>query len=211
VDNIQGKVSGLQIRANNGEPGVFNYKMHIRGFGDPLIVIDGVIRDGVSEFARLNPDDIESISVLKDASSAIYGMNADNGVIIVTTKKGKAGKARITYSGNYGMAFPTMQPEYMSSYDYFVLRNEMDKNDRTLPRVSDENLEKYRAATDPGFLNTNWFDVCLKDYANQHQHMVNAEGGTNDLTYFFSGAVATDDGLPKSGISKLTTPLIHGL
>ncbi len=202
VDNLQGKVAGLQIRANNGEPGTFKYNMQIRGFGDPLFVIDGVIRDGITEFARLNPDDIEDISVLKDASAAVYGMNADNGVIIVTTRKGKAGKARITYNGNYGAAVPTDFPRYLDSYDYFLLRNEMDRNDRLAPRVTAENLAKYKEAKEPGFLNTDWFDLLLKKHSNMQNHMVNMEGGSNDVTYFVSGAVATDDGLVKSGVSN---------
>jgi TonB-linked SusC/RagA family outer membrane protein len=202
VDNLQGKVSGLQIRANNGEPGVFNYKMQIRGYGDPLFVIDGVIRDGVREFSSLNPDDIESISILKDASAAVYGLNADNGVIIVTTKKGKSGKARFSYKGNYGRAYPTSLPELLSSYDYFFLRNEMDRNDKLTARVSDEDLAKYQEATEPGYLNTDWFDLLLKKYGNQNNHMLSAEGGSDDVTYFLSGAVATDDGLIKTGISN---------
>jgi TonB-linked SusC/RagA family outer membrane protein len=202
VDNLHGKMSGLQIRANNGEPGVFNYKMQIRGFGDPIIVIDGVIRDGIREFSSLNQDDIESISVLKDASAAVYGMNSDNGAIIVTTKKGKSGKARVRYSGNYGAAFPTDLPTFISSYEYFLIRNEMDRNDRMAPRVSEEELARYKAANEPGYLNTDWFDLLLKNNSNQYNHMVNIEGGSNDVTYFISGAIATDDGLIKTGISN---------
>lgn len=91
VSNIQGKLAGVLIRQQSGEPGMFTSMVSIRGFGTPLLVIDGVARDGMSDFERLNPEDIESISVLKDASAAIYGMNADNGVIIVTTKKGTRG------------------------------------------------------------------------------------------------------------------------
>jgi TonB-linked SusC/RagA family outer membrane protein len=202
VDNLQGKVAGLQIRANNGEPGVFNYKMHIRGYGDPLFVIDGVIRDGVREFSSLNPDDIESISVLKDASAAVYGMNADNGVIIVTTKKGESGKTRVTYNGNYGAAFPTALPTFLSPFEYFTLQNEMDRNDKLTPRVSEEDLARYQAAIEPGYLNTDWFDMLLKRNSNQFNHMVNIEGGSDDVTYFLSGAVANDDGLIKSGVSS---------
>jgi len=101
VSNIQGKIPGLHIRQQTAEPGTFNSLVSIRGFGAPLVVIDGIPRDGMSDFERLNPEDIESISVLKDAAAAIYGMNSDNGVLIVTTKKGSKGKAKITYSGYY--------------------------------------------------------------------------------------------------------------
>ena len=75
----------------------------IRGYGEPLVVIDGITREGTDELAQLNSEDIESISILKDASAAIYGMNAANGVIIVTTKKGTAEKAKISYSALFGM------------------------------------------------------------------------------------------------------------
>lgn len=84
---IQGKVSGLRIRQQNGEPGKFSSDINLRGLGNPLFIIDGVVRDGSSEFQRLNPEDIENISFLKDATAAIYGMNSANGAIIVTTKK----------------------------------------------------------------------------------------------------------------------------
>ncbi len=97
---IQGKVAGLRIRQENGEPGKFSSNINVRGFGTPLFVIDGVVRDGSSEFQRLNPEDIESISFLKDATASIYGMNSANGAVIVTTKKGATGKPRITLNAN---------------------------------------------------------------------------------------------------------------
>ena len=78
----------VRIRQENGEPGKFSSNINVRGFGTPLFVIDGVVRDGSSEFQRLNPEDIESISFLKDATASIYGMNSANGAVIVTTKKG---------------------------------------------------------------------------------------------------------------------------
>ena len=94
ISNIQGKMPGLLIRQKTGEPGTFDNMVSIRGYGDPLVVIDGITREGTEELAQLNSEDIESISILKDASAAIYGMNAANGVIIVTTKKGVAEKTR---------------------------------------------------------------------------------------------------------------------
>jgi len=89
---IEGKIPGVQIRQQTGEPGTFNSRISVRGFGTPLLVIDGVVRDGMDDFERLNPEDIESVSVLKDAAASIYGLGAANGVFIVTTKKGFAGK-----------------------------------------------------------------------------------------------------------------------
>ena len=103
ISNIQGKMPGLLIRQKTGEPGTFDNMVSIRGYGDPLVVIDGITREGTEELAQLNSEDIESISILKDASAAIYGMNAANGVIIVTTKKGVAEKTRVSYSALFGM------------------------------------------------------------------------------------------------------------
>ena len=108
---LQGKVSGLQIRQNTGEPGSFDTRINVRGFGTPLYIIDGVAREGNSGFQKLNPEDIESISVLKDAAAAIYGLRAANGVIIVTTKKGKAGETKFNYHGVFGVQSPTDFPE----------------------------------------------------------------------------------------------------
>ena len=87
ISNIQGKMPGLLIRQKTGEPGTFDNMVSIRGYGDPLVVIDGITREGTEELAQLNSEDIESISILKDASAAIYGVRAANGVVLVTTKK----------------------------------------------------------------------------------------------------------------------------
>jgi TonB-dependent SusC/RagA subfamily outer membrane receptor len=126
VTNLQGKMPGLLIRQQTGEPGVFDNMVSIRGYGEPLIVIDGITRnrDGVAELAQLNSEDVESISILKDASAAIYGMNAANGVIIVTTKKGEASNARFSYSGLYGMKVPTGMELTVDAYTYRVMANE---------------------------------------------------------------------------------------
>src|SRR5690606_25705154 len=111
AQSLQGKVPGLQIRQQDGEPGSFASSINIRGFGEPLYVIDGIVRDGGVEFQQLNPNDIESVTILKDASAAIYGLNAANGVILVTTKKGKIGKPTFSYSGTVGAQTPTNMPE----------------------------------------------------------------------------------------------------
>ena len=122
---IQGKVAGLRIRQENGEPGKFSSNINVRGFGTPLFVIDGVVRDGSSEFQRLNPEDIESISFLKDATASIYGMNSANGAVIVTTKKGATGKPRITLNANVGITSPTNVPEMANAGQYMTMRNEI--------------------------------------------------------------------------------------
>ena len=100
AQRVQGKIPGLQIRQTSGAPGSYSSSINVRGFGAPIVVIDGTEVSSTSEFQKLDPEDIESISVLKDGSAAIYGMNAGNGVILVTTKRGEAGKTRLTYNGS---------------------------------------------------------------------------------------------------------------
>ncbi|MFQ7503546.1 MAG: TonB-dependent receptor plug domain-containing protein [Alistipes finegoldii] len=120
-ENVQnmltGKVAGLRVRQNSSEPGQFNTSMDIRGFGAPLIVIDGVPRDNM---ARLDPEDIEQVSVLKDASAAIYGVKGGNGVVLITTKKGDKGRVNINYSGNISWQRPSNFPDLVDAADWMT-------------------------------------------------------------------------------------------
>lgn len=201
VSNIQGKIPGLQVRQRTGEPGVFDNLVSIRGYGDPLIVIDGIPRDGVSEFAQLNPNDVENISILKDASAAIYGMNAANGVIIVTTKRGRPGDMEVSYSGLTGWKSPTGIEQTVDAYTYRLMRNEMDRNIGNAPRFSDDILEKYRVG-EPGYTDTNWIDLTLYDRVFSQQHDVSIRGGSERVRYFTSVGYTEDNGLLRSDIQQ---------
>jgi TonB-linked SusC/RagA family outer membrane protein len=202
VSNLQGKVPGLHIRQQTAEPGQFNSLVSIRGFGAPLLVIDGVPRDGMSDFERLNPEDIESISVLKDAAAAIYGMNADNGVIIVTTKRGQKGKSKFNYSGYYGFKQPTSMPNMVDAYTYRMIRNEMDKNTKLAPSFSQTEIDKWKAGTDPGYQDYDWMGNTLRNFTAQQQHNLSVSGGTDNVTYYTSLGYLADDGILRSGIQK---------
>ena len=103
VSKLQGKVAGLNIRQNTGEPGTFDHVINIRGFGSPLYIIDGVERPS-GDFQRLTSDDIENITILKDASAAIYGLNAANGVVLITTKTGVDKETTFQFSSNFGFS-----------------------------------------------------------------------------------------------------------
>lgn len=198
AQSLQGKVAGVQIRQNSGEPGSFSTNINIRGFGEPLYVVDGVARDGGYEFQKINPDDIESISVLKDASAAIFGIRAGNGVVIVTTKKGKQGKPQFSYNMVYGRQSPTDVPKMTSALQWAEMRNDAAKNLGENPVFSPEEIEKFRSGA-PGYQGTDWYKETLNKSASQQQHFISASGGEGVVNYFTSFGYQKENGLLKSG------------
>ena len=147
-NTLAGKTAGIIANTRSGEPGEDGADILIRGKGtlgntSPLIVVDGIAD---RSFSRLNPEDIESISVLKDASAAIYGARAANGVILVTTKRGKEGKMQVNYNGSYTLSQPTRIPQMLNSYQYATYVNEYDadpRHDQGGITYSDEVLQHY--------------------------------------------------------------------
>jgi TonB-linked SusC/RagA family outer membrane protein len=203
ITNIQGKMPGLLIRQQTGEPGVFDNMISIRGFGEPLVIIDGVTRsqDGIKELAQLSPEDVENISILKDASAAIYGMNAANGAIIVTTKKGTSSKTQFSYTGMYGMKMPTGMELTMDAYNYMLMANEMQRNNGAgmYAAYDRELLEKYKNNV-PGYSDYDWIDLTMYDMVPQQNHNLSVRGGTDKVRYFVSLGYTDDNGLLKSDI-----------
>jgi TonB-linked SusC/RagA family outer membrane protein len=188
-ENVQnmltGKIPGLRVRQNSSEPGQFNTTIDIRGFNTPLIVVDGIPRENM---ARLDPEDIESISVVKDATAAVFGSRAANGVILITTKKGsKSGEPSITYSGNMAWQRPSNYPDLVGAADWMTLYNERDRHnvDNSNPalKYTDEEIEAYRNGTKQS---TNWKDEVLRKSAPQTQHTLSATGGNDKLNYYTS-------------------------
>jgi len=202
VSSLQGKIAGVQVRQQTAEPGTFNSMVSIRGFGAPLVVIDGVARDGMSDFERLNPEDIESVSVLKDASAAIYGMNSDNGVLIVTTKKGTKGKTKFALNSFFGIKSPTSMQSNVDAYTYRLMRNEMNRNTGLAPAFSNDVLAKWQSGTEPGYQDYNWIANTLKDYTTQQQHNLSVSGGNDAITFYTSFGFTEDNGLLKSNIQQ---------
>jgi TonB-linked SusC/RagA family outer membrane protein len=197
AQKIQGKVAGLNIRQNSGQPGDFNNSINIRGFGDPIYVIDGIRREGGNEFQRLNPNDIESITILKDASAAIYGLGAANGVILVTTKKG-SGKPTFNYSMVFGAMTPTDMPEMASAAQYVQMYNDAQLfRPGGVPYLPREEIQKYIDGA-PGYEGTDWYDLTMKKYSTQVQHNISASGGTDATKYFISMGYVNEGGLLKS-------------
>lgn len=141
----------------------------------PLIVVDGIAD---RSFSRLNPEDIESISVLKDASAAIYGARAANGVILVTTKRGAEGKVKVNYSGNVSFSQPTRIPEMLNSYQYATYVNEFDAAQGNTPTYSETAMAKILDGSDPiSFPDTDWWDSVTKNWATNTQHSLSVSGG----------------------------------
>ncbi|MGE8381097.1 MAG: TonB-dependent receptor plug domain-containing protein, partial [Sphingobacterium sp.] len=170
---IQGKFSGVTITQNSGQPGKDNGTIRIRGLGtinnaNPLVIVDGI----ESSMNNINPNDIESVSVLKDGpSAAIYGSKAANGVILITTKKGGSGKPQLNYTGYAGIQDPTRLPEYMNAYDHAVILNEALKNEGKDTRFSAQDLELFKNGSDPdGHPNTDWLGLLYKGSGFQQSH-----------------------------------------
>lgn len=194
VENmLAGKMPGVRVVQWSGEPGAFNSKFEIRGMGNPLIIIDGVPRENMN---RLDPNEIESISVLKDASAAIYGVRAANGVVLITTKKGKSGKLQLDYSGSVGWQQASGLPETANAWQYMTLMNENARNNGRPLMYSLEEVEAYRNGTKAS---TNWAKVAIDEFAPQTQHSFSAQGNTEKIDYFVNFGYLNQDGFWKSG------------
>ncbi|GAA4315411.1 TonB-dependent receptor [Compostibacter hankyongensis] len=179
---LTGKIPGVRVVQRTAEPGTFNNAFDIRGLGAPLIVIDGVPRTA-ADFQRLNANDIDNISVLKDASAAIYGVRAANGVVLVTTKKGTDNKSTLTYDGNYMWQFPSGLPKTVDIYQYMTLRNEqaMHNINGGSPVFDDQQFEDYRSGKKQS---TDWYPLVFSAYAPQTQHNLSATGGNDKIQYY---------------------------
>ncbi len=196
VTKLQGKVAGLNIRQMSSEPGSYDNSVNIRNFGTPIYIIDGIQRT-TSDFNRLNSEDIESISVLKDASAAIYGLNASNGVVIVTTKQGSDGKTRFKFNANVGFSSPTSLVEMTDAYGYYTLQNYASVNYGGEPVISFDELEKYRLGL-PGYETTDFRNLVLKHNAIRQEYNFSADGGTERVTYYMNVNYINDGGLLKT-------------
>ena len=203
VNNVlAGQLSGVTTVQTSGEPGSDAASIFVRGkatFGNasasPLIQVDGVER----EMWDIDPNEIESITVLKDASAtAVFGVRGANGVILITTKRGSEGKAHISASTSFSALMPTKMVEMASSYDYAMFHNQMHDNDGTAREFSDAVIEMFKNGTDPiRFPSMNWSDYIMKDVTLQQQHNVNISGGNKTVKYFISAGMFTQDGIFK--------------
>ena len=194
---LTGRVPGVRVWQTSAEPGTYSANMDIRGLGAPLVVIDGVPRT-VSDFQRLTPEDIENVSVLKDASAAIYGVRGANGVILVSTKKGQEGKAKVAYNGSYTIQTPSKMPELMNAYDAMTIYNEQSMNKLTGGNIvySEADFEAFRNGTRR---ETDWNSLVIANTAPQTQHDLSISGGSERVQYYVSMGYIYQEGFFKSG------------
>ena len=199
VTGLQGKLPGLNVTQRTGEPGAFTTAYNIRGFGAPLVVVDGIIRD---DFTRLDPADIDNISVLKDATAAVYGVKAANGAILITTKRGIVSKPVITYSGGYEFVKPIEMPQSNSASEFATLTTEFEINSGKAigaTTFTAQDIQKYKDGSDPlNYPSTDWMDVIAKKYSTLSTHNLSVEGGTDRIKYFTSMGYMDESGIWKS-------------
>lgn len=228
---LQGMVPNLNITFDTGRPGQGG-KLNIRGEtsingGSPLVLIDGI----PGEINRINPNDVESVSVLKDAAaSAIYGARGAFGVILVTTKTAKSGKTTVSYSNNFAWSSPTVSTDFLTTgYDHVRINDEAFKRStgNTYTRYSDEDYaeleaRRYDKTENPArpwtvvkningkdiynyYGNYNWWDAMFNTSEPSKQHNINLSGGTDKINYYLSGSVFEKDGLMKVNKDKFTS------
>ena len=204
---LQGRVAGVIITNNSGGPDS-SPSISIRGGGDPMYVIDGIVQDK-SAFMRLASQDIESMSVMKDAaSSAVYGASAANGIIVVTTKRGKAGKMRINYTfdGQYNM--PIVKRDKMNSLQYAELHNAIADYMGEQKPYSDIVLAKIKSGDFTDYPNTDWWDTLIKKGAFSQRHTLTMDGGSEDTQYRMSFSVY-DQGSLQKHVAGENSPLSY--
>ncbi|WBL22771.1 SusC/RagA family TonB-linked outer membrane protein [Zunongwangia sp. HRR-M8] len=208
---LAGKIQGVAVRAQDARPGR-GARLEIRNMGSPLFVIDGVPyggdsgRDwlqstgnaGVNMFNSLNPEDIESISILKDASAAVYGMRAASGVVLVTTKKGRKGdKPKININSYYGWQNLTRFPELANAAQYTRGLVEAAQNEGRDPNAvyTPEELQKWQQGTEPGYQSYDYYDFLMRDNVPQYHLNASVAGGTDKTNYYLSIANTRQEAL----------------
>jgi TonB-dependent starch-binding outer membrane protein SusC len=216
---ISGMIPGATIMQTQGEPGQGTPRIQIRGrttmntdgsttrlssdaaiAPQVLVVIDGVPGRSMDE---IDPNDIESLSVLKDASAAIYGAQAANGVILIKTKSGKEGKPRLNYQFYQGFMTPTLTPEVCNASEYATMLSEYQVYEGKARTYTDSDIELYKNGKDPwGHPNTNWYGELIKDWTSTSKHNVTLDGGAKGMNYYVSFGYKTDDAMYKASSTK---------
>ncbi|HAZ02576.1 MAG: hypothetical protein A2W90_07850 [Bacteroidetes bacterium GWF2_42_66] len=207
---LTGIMPGLTVVNTSGRVGKVGTQndgtvIRLRGIGtmsgqlDPLIMVDGMERP----MNDIDPNEIESVTILKDASStAVFGVRGANGVILVTTKRGTDGPAKVSFAAEYGISKPTRLPKFLNSYDYATLYNEAQINDGVNPanvKYSAEAIEHFRTGDDPWlYPDTDWQEQLMRDISPQQRYNLNISGGTKSTKYYISTGYLGQTGIWKN-------------
>jgi TonB-linked SusC/RagA family outer membrane protein len=204
-ESLSGRLPGLVTVKYSGEPGRDDATIRIRGANTlgnntPLVVIDGVAN---RDMTRLDPSSIENVTVLKDASAAIYGAQAANGVILITTKRGSLGKPEVTVNFNQGLSQPTVIPKMADAPTYATMLNEIDYYSNLPLTYSEAEIQKFRDGSDPWmYPNVDWFDEVFKPSSLQNYGNISVSGGTEKMKYYLSGGFNYQDGIYKNSATN---------
>ena len=186
-------IQGVNLRSVTGQPGSTT-AIQIRNMGAALFVVDG-IPQSEGQFNQIGIEDIESISVLKDAAAAIYGVRASNGVVLVTTKKGKAGKNTLNVNSYYGLQNITRYMEPANAYEYQLALAQSEQNIGLTPTITPDELAKWKDGTQKGYQSTNYKDVIIQNNAPRKYLNVSASGATDKINYYLSLSSVKEDAL----------------
>jgi TonB-linked SusC/RagA family outer membrane protein len=207
TNNLAGQIAGVIAIQRSGEPGNDDAEFWIRGQSSyaggtsPLVLVDGVPR----RMNDIDVDEIETFTVLKDAAAtAVYGAEGANGVVLITSKRGKSQKTSVSFNTHYSIVTPARMPELLDSYNYLRLYNEAKWNEvgnpasEYIPYYDEATLEKYRTGEDPDlYPNSNWMDL-LSDHTQSQRYTLNFRGGSERVKFFVSGAYYSENGIFKS-------------
>ncbi len=209
-NTLAGRLPGFTAQQRSGRPGGDGADFFIRGISSfnggstrPLIIVDD-IEFTYDQFARLDPNEVESLTILKDAATtAVYGVKGANGVVVVTTQRGKSGPPKISVRGEGTMMQPTRMASYLNSYEVAKLYNQARKNDGQPDRWTAEDIELFRTGEDPyGHPDNDWKKLLFKDYSKQLRGNLDVAGGTEKVKYFISLGYLFQDGLAKDYASE---------
>jgi TonB-linked SusC/RagA family outer membrane protein len=183
-NGLEGLAAGLFVRQGSGEPGFSGSSFEVRNFGNALVIVDG----SPGNIDELDPNEIASISVLKDAAAAsVYGVQGGNGVVLVTTRKGTLSKPELNYSNQFTYTGFTSYPDFLNSVQYATVLNEGLTSAGQAPFYTEAEIEAFRTGSDPiNYPNEDWGALILKDYGFQQRHNLNVSGGNEKVRYFVS-------------------------
>ncbi|GAC1309990.1 MAG: TonB-dependent receptor [Mucilaginibacter sp.] len=200
---LVGKMPGFFSTQASGQPGKDASDFFIRGISSlnpagnqPLIIVDD-IQYTYDQLQQINVNEIETITILKDASTtAIYGIKGANGVLVVTTRRGKAGKPQVNFRNETGVQSPTKTPVFLNSYQSALLVNQAENNDGKPLTFSQSDLTAFQSHSDPyGHPDVDWYNKIFKKYSYQVNSNLDISGGTDQVKYFISGGILQQNGL----------------